>query len=167
MATLSSITGPSIPDWLRVQRTVRFGDTDAAGVMHFHQLLRWCHEAYEESLEKFGIAAVAMFPTPPWSSPPLAVAVPIVHCRADFHRPLVCGDRLIIQLQPRQLDRERFEVTYRFYRDGPRSDSSDGRTEIAALGLTRHTAIDPKCRVRCSIPDHLVAWIEALSIANV
>ena len=40
-------------------RSVRFGETDAdqgaAGVMHFQQLLRWCHEAYEESLERFGL----------------------------------------------------------------------------------------------------------------
>ena len=39
------------PTWLQLHRVVRFGDTDAAGVMHFHQLLRWCHEAWEESLE--------------------------------------------------------------------------------------------------------------------
>ena len=32
------------PAWLELRRVVRFGDTDAAGVMHFHQLLRWCHE---------------------------------------------------------------------------------------------------------------------------
>jgi 1,4-dihydroxy-2-naphthoyl-CoA hydrolase len=42
-------------DFLLLCRSVRFGDTDAAGVMHFHQLLRWCHEAYEESLEIFGV----------------------------------------------------------------------------------------------------------------
>ena len=24
-------------------------------LMHFQQLLRWCHEAYEESLERFGM----------------------------------------------------------------------------------------------------------------
>ncbi|MEY3545364.1 MAG: hypothetical protein RLZZ247_1521, partial [Cyanobacteriota bacterium] len=29
--------------WLLLCRTVRFGDTDAAGVMHFPQLLHWCH----------------------------------------------------------------------------------------------------------------------------
>ena len=43
---------------------VRFGETDAAGVMHFQQLLRWCHEAYEESLERFGLEPAALFPTP-------------------------------------------------------------------------------------------------------
>ena len=51
------------PDhWLKLQRLVHFGDTDAAGVMHFHQLLRWCHEAWEESLERYGIATGSVFP---------------------------------------------------------------------------------------------------------
>jgi len=44
-------------NWLQLERTVRFGDTDAAGVIQFHQLWRWCHEAYGESLERFGMAA--------------------------------------------------------------------------------------------------------------
>jgi 1,4-dihydroxy-2-naphthoyl-CoA hydrolase len=127
--------------------------------MHFHQLLRWCHEAYEESLEKFGIAAVAIFPTPPWSSGPLAVAVPIVHCRADFFRPLVCGDRLLIQLQPLRLDEESFEVAYRFYRVGPTADSSVQRTEIVAQGLTQHMAIHVDDRKRCPIPYSLSSWL--------
>ena len=59
--------------WLQIERTVRFGDTDAAGVMHFHQLLRWCHEAYEESLARYGISAEEIFPRP---GQPLAVALP-------------------------------------------------------------------------------------------
>lgn len=49
--------------WLMLCRSVRFGETDAAGVMHFQQLLRWCHEAYEESLERFGLNAAEIFPT--------------------------------------------------------------------------------------------------------
>ena len=76
-------------DWLLLCRTVRFGDTDAAGVMHFHQLLRWCHEAYVESLERFGIPAAEIF-LRPGNIP--AVALPIVHCEADYLRPLPSGD---------------------------------------------------------------------------
>ena len=128
--------------------------------MHFHQLLRWCHEAYEESLEKFGIAAEAIFPTPAWSSVPLAVAVPIVHCHADFYLPLVCGDRLIIHLHPSRLDADSFEVTYRFYRGGRTSDQG---TEVVALGLTRHIAILASSRARCSIPDNLSSWLSVFS----
>ena len=48
--------------WLEIPRTVRFSDTDAAGVMHFQHLLGWCHQAWEDSLEQFGIPVGAVFP---------------------------------------------------------------------------------------------------------
>ncbi len=142
------------PDtWLLLCRTVRFGDTDAAGVMHFQQLLRWCHEAYEESLERFGIAAASVFPTP--AAAP-AVALPIVHCQADFLRPLVCGDPLAIQLAPQRLDQGTFEVRYSF-RSG----------EVAvARALTRHLAIEAAGRQRCALPDPIQRWLEASALGG-
>lgn len=143
------------PDtWLQLSRTVRFGDTDAAGVMHFHQLLRWCHEAYEESLERYGIAAAEVFPTPHRSP---AVALPIVHCHAAFRRPLVCGDPLAIRLTPRRLDSGSFEVHYAFLRGD----------EPAAEGLTRHVAIAAADRRRCALPAALNRWLEASSLGGV
>ncbi|MEB3171246.1 MAG: thioesterase family protein [Synechococcaceae cyanobacterium] len=139
--------------WLLLCRTVRFGDTDAAGVMHFHQLLRWCHEAYEESLERFGITAAELFPAPGRAP---AVALPIVHCQADYRRPLVCGDPLAIALTPRRLDPGCFEVGYRFSRDG----------EEVAQGLTRHLAIDSTIRRRCPLPPTLNRWLEASTLGG-
>jgi 1,4-dihydroxy-2-naphthoyl-CoA hydrolase len=141
--------------WLLLQRTVRFGDTDAAGVMHFHQLLRWCHEAYEESLEHFGIPASVVFPTPNGS---VAVALPIIHCSADFLRPLVCGDNLSVQLTPQRLDQGRFEVSYSFHR-------GTGDTPEVARGLTRHLAIDTGSRRRCPLPAPIERWLQQSSLA--
>ena len=66
--------------WLELSRTVRFSDTDAAGVMHFQQLLGWCHQAWEESLERFGLPAGSVFPGGRGEQP--SVALPIVHCHA-------------------------------------------------------------------------------------
>lgn len=137
--------------WLRLQRTVRFGDTDAAGVMHFQQLLRWCHEAYEESLQCFGIAPAALFPTPQHQP---EVALPIVHCRADYRRPLVVGDALGVVLSPTRLDPSSFEVSYRFDLDG---------VEVAR-GLTRHLAINATTRQRCPLPDAIQRWLEAAGL---
>jgi len=134
--------------WLQLQRTVRFGDTDAAGVMHFHQLLRWCHEAYEESLQRFGLAPAAVFPTPQHRP---EVALPIVHCRADYRRPLVVGDELAITLTPMRLDPSSFEVAYSFEIDGAE----------AARGLTRHLAINASNRQRCPLPEAIQRWLEA------
>jgi 1,4-dihydroxy-2-naphthoyl-CoA hydrolase len=140
------------PDtWLLLCRTVRFGDTDAAGVMHFQQLLRWCHEAYEESLERFGIPAAEIFPTPHQQP---AVALPIVHCSADYLRPLACGDPLAIQLEPRRLDPGCFELQYRFRRD----------EERVAQALTRHLAIDAGSRRRCPLPPSINRWLEASAL---
>jgi 1,4-dihydroxy-2-naphthoyl-CoA hydrolase len=138
-------------DWLHLCRTVRFGDTDAAGVVHFHQVLRWSHGAYEESLERFGIAAAAIFPTP-GSSPELAL--PIVHCSADFRAPLVCGDPLSIRLEPIALDPCAFEVHYRL---------SSGDREVA-LALTRHLAIGAADRRRAPLPDPIRRWLEASAL---
>ena len=140
-------------DWLLLCRTVRFGDTDAAGVMHFAQLLHWCHEAYEESLERFGLPAGSIFPGPAHVP---EVALPIVHCEADFRRPLVCGDPLAIALTPLRLDPGSFEVRYRFSRDG----------EEVAQGLTRHLAIDSDNRRRCPLPPSLNRWLEASGLGG-
>jgi 1,4-dihydroxy-2-naphthoyl-CoA hydrolase len=131
---------------------VRFGDTDAAGVMHFTRLLSWCHEAYEESLERYGIAAGAIFPG--YGAPTPVVALPIVHCSADFRRPLVCGDPLAIALEPMRIDPGCFEVRYCF-RSGP---------EPVAEGLTRHLAIDSTSRQRCALPEPIQRWLEASAL---
>jgi 1,4-dihydroxy-2-naphthoyl-CoA hydrolase len=153
---------PDPSSWLLLCRTVRFGDTDAAGVMHFHQLLRWCHEAYEESLERCGIPAAHVFPRPSWetdspgpAADPLAVALPIVHCSADFLRPLRVGDPLAIALEPTALDGGSFEVRYRFTSAG----------DPVARGLTRHLAIDTATRRRCPLPDPITRWLEASGLA--
>jgi 1,4-dihydroxy-2-naphthoyl-CoA hydrolase len=124
--------------WLLLCRTVRFGETDAAGVMHFHHLLRWCHEAYEESLERFGIA------------------LPIVHGSADFLRPLCVGDPLAIALRPELVDPGCFDVQYTFTRSG----------EAVARGLTRHRAISPEDRRRCPLPAPITRWLEASGLAE-
>ena len=139
--------------WLQLQRTVRFGDTDAAGVMHFHQLLRWCHEAYEESLQRFGISAAELFPRPGRTLP---VALPIVHCSADFFAPIACGDALKIELIPDQLEAGCFEVSYLF-----QAKDAQEPSRLLARGLTCHRAISLPGRQRCEVPAILQAWLGA------
>lgn len=144
-------TKPIQSKHLIVYRTVRFGETDSAGVMHFHKLLRWCHEAYEESLERFGLNVAEIFPTPGCTP---EIALPIVHCSADFRRPLICGSPLAISLQPTRLDPCCFEVNYSF-------NSED---QLVANGLTRHIAIGSSGRQRCELPEGINRWLEASAL---
>ena len=143
------------PSWLTLQRRVRFSDTDAAGVVHFQQLLGWCHQAWEESLERFGLEAGSVFPGGRGDAP--AVALPIVHCHADFRAPLHVGDALNIRLSPQRLDRGSFEVISTVLL----------ADQLVASGCLRHVAIDPSSRQRCGLPDGIERWLEASSLGRI
>ena len=100
-----------------LKRVVRFGETDAAGVIHFQNLLRWSHEAWEESLEKYGLASQDLFPSGPIAANNPKVALPIVHCSADFLLPINTGDQLEIYVIPEKIDFCSFQVKTHFLRD--------------------------------------------------
>ena len=42
-------------------RTIRFHETDAAGVVYFANLLTLCHEAYEAALAEAGLDVKSFF----------------------------------------------------------------------------------------------------------
>ena len=146
------------PDhWLQLERRVRFGDTDAAGVMHFHHLLRWCHEAWEESLERYGIAAADVFPGCRAADDPPTIALPVVHCAADFLRPVHGGDHLVVTLTPTRVDPSQYEVRFLFQIDD---------TNVAK-GIIRQLAINAETRRRCALPEAIDRWLEASAIGTI
>ncbi|MBW4625605.1 MAG: thioesterase family protein [Brasilonema octagenarum HA4186-MV1] len=124
-------------------RTIRFQDTDAAGVVYFANLLSICHEAYEESLVISGINLKDFFTNP-------SVAFPIVHANVDFFRPLYCGDNLVIRLMPQQLSVDKFEVA---------SEVIVGEV-IAGKAVTRHVCIETSSRTKTELPENMKEWLE-------
>lgn len=125
------------------QRTVRFQDTDAAGVVYFANVSVMCHEAYEESLAVFGINVKLFFSNP-------NVAIPIVHASVDFFRPMFCGDKICIHLTPYQLDDNKFEVNYVII----------GVDEMIAKAVTLHVCINPASRSRQELPNDMIQWLQ-------
>ncbi len=140
--------------WLSLTRTVRFGDTDAAGVMHFYQLFRWCHEAWEESLELYGLTSHKIFPSFNSLENKISVILPIVHCEADFFLPIEAGDQLNVDLLPKRLDPSSFQVVFSF----KRVDT------VVATGFICHRSIDSISRKRCPLPEDIDRWLEASSL---
>jgi 1,4-dihydroxy-2-naphthoyl-CoA hydrolase len=126
------------------QRIIRFGDTDAAGVVYFANVASLCHEAYEAALSDAGVDLRSFFRGD-------KLAVPIVHASVDFHRPMYCGDRLTIQVSPQITSDHEFEIRYEVL--------IEGQDRAVARGLTRHVCIDPKNRSRVAIPVMLQTWI--------
>lgn len=126
-------------------RTIRFHETDAAGVVYFANVLTLCHEAYEASLAAAGIDVRVFFGGG-------LLAVPVVHASVDFRRPLHCGDRLAIALTPHPLDATTFEIHYHL---------SNFEQKTVATALTRHVCIDSASRQRHGFSPELVQWLQS------
>lgn len=124
-------------------RTIRFQDTDAAGVVYFANVLAMCHEAYEESLAASGINLKSFFSNP-------AVAFPIVHASVDFLRPMFCGDKLLIQLTPKFLTDNEFEISYQIVA---------AADKVVAQAITKHVCIDAARRTRIQLPEEISQWL--------
>lgn len=127
-------------------RTIRFHDTDAAGVVYFANVLAMCHEAYEESLALFGINLKEFFSNP-------AIAIPIVHASVDFLRPMFCGDQIFIDLMTQQSSCEKFAIAYEIV----------AAEQLVAKAITRHVCIDPISRTRKELPNEMVQWLRQWS----
>lgn len=129
-------------------RTIRFHETDAAGVVYFANVLTLCHEAYEASLAAAGIDLRVFFYDPDR-------AVPVVHASVDFRKPLVCGDNIAIYLVPQQTGDSTFEMTYHIH-----PDNSD---VLIAKALTRHVCIQTHSRQRTPLTSALIRWLSQWS----
>ncbi|MGK7902968.1 MAG: acyl-CoA thioesterase [Hormoscilla sp.] len=127
-------------------RTVRFADTDAAGVVYFANVLSMCHEAYEAALAAASIDLKSFFSNP-------AIAFPIVYASVDLRRPISCGDRLEIRVSYRQRSEDSFELGYEVRL----------ADRFAAIGLTKHVCIDAASRTRQPLPAHMEQFLQTLS----
>ncbi len=137
-------------EWLCFKRTVRFGETDAAGVVHFLELFRWCHEAWEESLEKYGIVLQEIFPTTQINTNQLEVALPVVHCEANYFQPLYVGDSINAELSPEKINDSSFIIRFKFNKNNE---------QIGLINI-KHVSINPITREKCSLSKQINMWLE-------
>lgn len=126
-------------------RTVHFPDTDAAGVVFFARYLSMCHEAYEESLGAAGITLGTFFADH-------GVIVPVSKSEATYLRPLVCGDKLRIEVSPVALGENSYAIDYVIWKAG----TTDKR---AAVVRTEHVCISSQTRERLPLPAPVAAWL--------
>jgi 1,4-dihydroxy-2-naphthoyl-CoA hydrolase len=128
------------------QRTIHFPDTDAAGVVFFARYLSICHEAYEEALADAGVELESLLGR-------LGVIIPIARSEASYLRPLQCGDRLRIEVQPTRLSDNTFAIDYTLYKAGRNGEKR------AAVVRTEHVCISTDSRERRSLPLSVADWL--------
>ena len=141
-------------EWLCLKRTVRFGETDAAGVVHFLELFRWCHETWEESLEKYGIVLQEIFPTTQINTSQLDLALPVVKCEANYFQPLYVGDTINIELNPEKIDDSSLVLRFKFKKNG----------ETIGTANIKHVSINPITRDICELSKQINLWLHESSL---
>ena len=138
-------------NWLLLEKKVKFGDCDSAGVIHFHNLLRWAHESWEESMEIYGINLKEIFPSIKYDT---KIIFPIINCEANFLYPIEFGDKLQIKILPKKINNHLFAVNTTFY----------NAKNIVAKAKLIHCVLDFVNRKKVDIPESLELWIEASNI---
>ncbi len=140
-------------EWLCLKRTVRFGETDAAGVVHFLELFRWCHETWEASLEKYGAVLQEIFPTNQNNISQLDLALPVVHCEANYFQPLYVGDTINIELNPEKINDSSFVLRFKFKKNGHKIGTAN----------IKHVSINPITRDICALSKQINMWLHESS----
>lgn len=74
--------------FFRLESEVSFRDTDASGWLHFTNIFHHVERAEHACLRSLGLLVFAR-DQGGW---------PRVHAECDYHRPLLCGDRIEVQL---------------------------------------------------------------------
>lgn len=138
----------------KYNRTVRFADTDAAGVVYFANVLSMCHEAYEAALDAAGIDLKSFFSHP-------ATAFPIVHTSVDLRSPMSCGDRLLIHVSIRQRTVDSFELGYQVQLIDRANPAQLHR--FLAITITKHVCIDSATRTRQPLPVEIEEFLQTLA----
>ena len=128
-------------------RTIHFADTDAAGVVFFANYLSICHEAYEEALAAAGINIARFFADH-------GIVIPISRSTADYLRPMICGEKILVSVSPVSLSENSFALECTITKLGPPE-------KIAARLRTEHVCISSVTRARQPFPPLLAAWIMA------
>lgn len=129
---------------------VRLSHTDAAGVIFFPRLLEMAHEGWEIFLDEAGfpLARGVAGPGP---------LFPIVHCEADFLRPMRLGDPFRHSLVLARLGSSSCSLAHSFR-------SPEG--EELARALSVHTALDRLSGRSVPLPDELRRLLERLEASE-
>jgi 1,4-dihydroxy-2-naphthoyl-CoA hydrolase len=125
-------------------RQIYLNETDAAGVIYFANLLIICHQIYEESLINFNINLNNLVKEE-------SLAIPIIHSSCDFFKPIFWGDRLLVEIENKLINKTEFELNYTIFKE---------QSEIKlAEAKTIHVCIDINTQKRTELPENILAWL--------
>lgn len=132
------------------RRTVRFGDTDPAGIVFFARVFEYAHEAFEDCLAAGDLPLQVMLAQADW-------AMPLVHAEADYRAPMRLGEALEVEVAIAA--RSETSLTLAFTVRG----AVDGK--IRATVRHVHVAVDRASFAKRAVPAEVMVAFEGAGVA--
>ena len=89
---------------------VRWGDTDAAGIVFYPNYYKWMNEASHELLTEIGISAYALYKKE-------GIGNPLLETHCEFFSPLFFEDVVTIRCSVVEVQNKVYKTDYKFYRN--------------------------------------------------
>ena len=124
---------------------VRFQDVDAAGVLFYGRVYDYSHVAYEEFWASMGVDRAWIFSRADF-------LIPIAHSEADYRKPVLHGERIVVRVDVTRVGRASFSLGYRVTGPG-------GPGDVRAEVKTVHAFVEKKSMKPIPIPEDLRVFL--------
>jgi len=124
---------------------VRFQDVDAAGVLFYGRVYDYSHVAYEEFWASMGVDRA-------WVFSGADFLIPIARSEADYRKPVLHGERIVVRLDVTRVGRASFSLGYRV--TGP-GGPEDVRVEVKTV----HAFVAKATMKPIPIPENLRVFL--------
>ena len=89
---------------------VRWGDTDAAGIVFYPNFYKWMDEATHEFLAAIGFSTTFILREH-------QTATPLLEANCQFKSPLFFEDEVIVQSEVVEMKQKVFKISHKFFKD--------------------------------------------------
>ena len=133
---MSENQAPANPHSFSSRITVRFGDTDPAGLVYYPVLFHYCHVAMEEFFAaRCGVAYAQLVARE-------RVGFPTVNVQARFCAPLVYGDEVEVAVAVTRVGRSSATFEYELRRAGDQALCARATLVQVAMNLDTRRAVE-------------------------
>ncbi len=89
---------------------VRWGDTDAAGIVFYPNFYKWMDEATHEYFSAIGLPTSTLYSEQ-------QIATPLLEANCQFKSPLLFEDDVIVRSSVVELHQKVFKISHRFFKN--------------------------------------------------
>jgi 1,4-dihydroxy-2-naphthoyl-CoA hydrolase len=131
-----------------IKKRINFYDCDPAGIFFFARVFELCHSAYEEMIQSFNLKEDY------WTNE--NYVVPILKSEASYHKPIMYGEIITVEINTVNLRTSSFELNY---------EIKNVNNEICTKVKTVHIFVDKKTWKKREIIEEVKRGLEIHSAA--